>query len=92
MDSGAHRRTRGYWKNVDNVRQELEALAVEQQADTTIEFVELAQAASRGATDAGKRISAYPLPCSSVLTLGYPCNRSPYDTHLFINVLVIWLP
>lgn len=49
---------------MDNVRQELEALAAEQQAETKIHFVEPAQAASHGATKAGKCICAHPIPWS----------------------------
>ena len=56
MCAGCCRRTRGYWKNEDNVRQELEALAAEQRADTTIEFVEPAQAASLSASKPSERI------------------------------------
>ena len=43
------------------MRQELEALAAEQQAETAIDFIEPAQAASPGASKAGEESSAHPL-------------------------------
>ena len=82
MDSGsmAHmcarccRRTRGYWQNENNVRQELEALAEEQRAETTIEFVEPAQAASHGASKASERILRHPV--KHRWFLGHPPQRA----------------
>lgn len=40
------------------MRQELEALAAEQQAETAIDFIEPAQAASHGARKASKYVSS----------------------------------
>ena len=47
------RRAKGYWKDEDNVRQELEALAAEQQAENLIDFIEPAQASSPQPGNAG---------------------------------------
>ena len=47
------RRAKGYWRDEDNVRQELEVLAAEQQAENLIEFIEPGQALSPRPAKAG---------------------------------------
>jgi hypothetical protein len=68
---GALRRAKGYWKDQDNLRQELKSFAVQQRTEDATDFIEPAQASS------SLKASNEGLACLCAM-----CHRDPWPQNL----------